>query len=135
MSSEEPVSARIALLSPSGRPSITWPESVDVNGSQRTIYGGPLRGWLMPVDGRFLALRADDGRKLWEAHAGSGVIAAPVTYAIDGVQYVSVVAGWGGVFAMTALAGRARCVRIEQPDGSLAWPTRVAMHVRHPTLG
>jgi PQQ-dependent dehydrogenase (methanol/ethanol family) len=52
------------------------------------------------ADGRFLALRADDGRKLWEAHAGSGVIAAPISYAVDGVQYVTVVAGWGGTFAL-----------------------------------
>ena len=52
------------------------------------------------ADGRFLALRADDGRPLWEAEAGSGVIAAPVSYAVDGVQYVTVVAGWGGAFAL-----------------------------------
>jgi len=28
------------------------------------------------------------------------VIAAPVTYAVDGVQYVTVVSGWGGAFAL-----------------------------------
>ncbi len=52
------------------------------------------------ADGRFVAYRADDGEKLWEAHAGTGVIAAPITWAAGGVQYVTIVAGWGGVFAL-----------------------------------
>ncbi len=52
------------------------------------------------ADGRFLALRAADGHKLWEFHTGSGVIAAPISYAIDGIQYVSIVSGWGGAFAL-----------------------------------
>ncbi|MCZ6463797.1 MAG: PQQ-dependent dehydrogenase, methanol/ethanol family [Proteobacteria bacterium] len=55
------------------------------------------------ADGRFLALRADDGMLLWQSHhADTGIIAAPVTYRVDGVQYVSVVAGWGGVYALSA---------------------------------
>ncbi|MEZ4334303.1 MAG: PQQ-dependent dehydrogenase, methanol/ethanol family [Myxococcota bacterium] len=52
------------------------------------------------ADGRFVAYRANDGAKLWEAPAGTGVMAAPITYRIDGVQYVSVAAGWGGSFAL-----------------------------------
>ena len=52
------------------------------------------------ADGRFVAYRATDGAKLWEAPAGSGVIAAPITYQVDGAQYVTVMAGWGGVFAL-----------------------------------
>jgi quinohemoprotein ethanol dehydrogenase len=52
------------------------------------------------ADGRFLALRADDGRLLWQSHhADTGIIAAPISYQVGGVQYVAVVAGWGGVFA------------------------------------
>jgi quinohemoprotein ethanol dehydrogenase len=52
------------------------------------------------ADGRFVAWRATDGKQLWEAPAGTGVIAAPVTYLVDGVQYVSVMAGWGGAFPL-----------------------------------
>jgi quinohemoprotein ethanol dehydrogenase len=52
------------------------------------------------ADGRFVAYKADDGTKLWEAPAGTGVMAGPVTYTLDGKQYVSVLAGWGGVFAL-----------------------------------
>ncbi len=52
------------------------------------------------ADGRFVAYRASDGQKLREAPAGTGVMAAPITYQIDGVQYVTVAAGWGGSFAL-----------------------------------
>ncbi|MBW2414082.1 MAG: PQQ-dependent dehydrogenase, methanol/ethanol family, partial [Deltaproteobacteria bacterium] len=67
------------------------------------------------ADGRFVAYRANDGEKLWEAHAGTGVIAAPITYEIDGVQYVTVVAGWGGAFALAA--GDAAAAAGVQTDG------------------
>src|SRR5262245_66614419 len=51
-------------------------------------------------DGRFVAYSADKGQKLWESPVGVGVIGSPMTYEIDGVQYVSVMAGWGGSFAL-----------------------------------
>ena len=55
--------------------------------------------------GRFVAYRADTGEELWSAPAQTGIIAPPVTYWIDGVQYVTVVAGWGGAFALAASQG------------------------------
>jgi quinohemoprotein ethanol dehydrogenase len=48
--------------------------------------------------GDFIAYRATDGAKLWSAWTGTGVLAAPITYEIDGQQYISVMAGWGGAF-------------------------------------
>jgi quinohemoprotein ethanol dehydrogenase len=45
------------------------------------------------ADGTFSAYRATDGRRLWEFDAGVGIAAAPMTYAVDGVQYVAVLAG------------------------------------------
>lgn len=48
-------------------------------------------------DGIFLAYRASDGKKLWEYDTGTGILAPPVTYMVEGVQYVTVMAGWGGV--------------------------------------
>lgn len=53
------------------------------------------------ADGRFVAYSADKGAKLWEVKVGTGVIASPVTYEIDGVQYVSIMAGWGGAFPLS----------------------------------
>ncbi|HKY90677.1 MAG TPA: PQQ-dependent dehydrogenase, methanol/ethanol family [Nevskiaceae bacterium] len=54
------------------------------------------------ADGRFVAYSADKGAKLWEAPANSGVIAAPMTYEVDGEQYVATMAGWGGVYPLLA---------------------------------
>jgi quinohemoprotein ethanol dehydrogenase len=40
------------------------------------------------------------GKVLWEVPAGTGVMAGPSTYEIDGEQYVAVMAGWGGAFGL-----------------------------------
>jgi PQQ-dependent dehydrogenase, methanol/ethanol family len=47
-------------------------------------------------DGIFAAYRATDGQQVWQFDAATGIMAPPVTYTIDGVQYVTVMAGWGG---------------------------------------
>ena len=39
---------------------------------------------------------ADDGRKLWEMPTQSVPIAGPMTYTVEGVQYIAVNVGWGG---------------------------------------
>jgi quinohemoprotein ethanol dehydrogenase len=75
------------------------PHGIPWNGGTLTTAGNLV--FEGTADGRFLALRASDGTLLWQSHsAGSGIIAAPMTFSVDGVQYVSVVAGWGGAFAM-----------------------------------
>lgn len=48
------------------------------------------------ADGIFAAYRATDGHLLWSFDAGTGIMAPPVTYTIGGVQYITVLAGWGG---------------------------------------
>ncbi len=52
------------------------------------------------ADGRFVAYDAANGEKKWEMPAGTGIIAAPATYTVKGRQYVSVLAGWGGAYAL-----------------------------------
>ncbi len=47
----------------------------------------------------FAAYRADTGEKVWEMPVQNVPIAAPITYMVDGVQYVAVNAGWGGGLA------------------------------------
>lgn len=56
------------------------------------------------ADGRLVAYDASNGDKLWETPTGTGVIAAPSTYMVDGKQYVSVAVGWGGVYGLAARA-------------------------------
>jgi quinohemoprotein ethanol dehydrogenase len=53
------------------------------------------------ADARFIAYNATSGEKLWETPTGTGAVAAASTYLIDGVQYVSIAVGWGGVFGIT----------------------------------
>ncbi|WP_052322039.1 PQQ-dependent dehydrogenase, methanol/ethanol family [Novosphingobium sp. MBES04] len=52
------------------------------------------------ASGEFVAYAAQDGRRLWARQMGSGIVAPPVTYAVDGVQYVSVAVGWGGILPL-----------------------------------
>jgi quinohemoprotein ethanol dehydrogenase len=47
-------------------------------------------------DGIFAAYRATDGEQVWRFDAGTGIMAPPVTYTIDGAQYITVMVGWGG---------------------------------------
>jgi len=52
------------------------------------------------ASGNFEAYRADNGKKLWSFAAQTGVMAGPVTYTVNGQQYVAALAGWGGVFPL-----------------------------------
>lgn len=62
------------------------------------------------AEGEFVAYAADTGERLWSQFAQTGVVAGPVTYSVDGEQYVAVAAGWGGSFALVGgeLASRSK---------------------------
>lgn len=47
-------------------------------------------------DGYFNAYDAETGKRLLNLFLGTGVIAAPITYQIDGQQYIAIMAGFGG---------------------------------------
>ena len=53
------------------------------------------------ANGKLVAYRATDGQKLWEFDAGVGIAAPPMTYSVDGTQYVAVLAGWGGPMVLS----------------------------------
>jgi len=48
------------------------------------------------ADGRFVATDAKTGQELWSYPMGVGTQAPPLTYTVDGKQYVTILAGWGG---------------------------------------
>ena len=48
------------------------------------------------VTGRFNVRDADTGKLLKSIDIGTSIMAAPMTYKVNGVQYVAVQAGWGG---------------------------------------
>jgi PQQ-dependent dehydrogenase (methanol/ethanol family) len=50
--------------------------------------------------GFFTALDATNGKELWSSPTQTGVIAAPITYSIDGEQYVAIMAGTGSSWAL-----------------------------------
>jgi PQQ-dependent dehydrogenase (methanol/ethanol family) len=45
--------------------------------------------------GELFAYRATDGERLWSAPTSAGVVAAPISYAVNGEQYVAVAVGSG----------------------------------------
>jgi len=51
------------------------------------------------VTGEISAYAADSGQKLWSFDARVGVGAQPMTYLVDGKQYITVLAGWRGTGA------------------------------------
>jgi glucose dehydrogenase len=56
-------------------------------------------------DGVFCAYRATDGKKLWQFDAGTGIMAPPVTYLVGGVQYITLMVGWGGAAGLNNIPG------------------------------
>lgn len=92
---------------------IAW-DPVQQKEAWRAEYVAPWNGGTLTTagnlvfqgtaDGRFVAYNAKTGDKLWETPVGTGAVAAPSTYEVDGKQYVSIAVGWGGVFGITQRA-------------------------------
>lgn len=77
----------------------------------RVKFQGPWNGGLLSTAGgvvfqgnsasRFAAYDAVSGEMLWDTPVQTGIMAAPVTYSVNGAQYVAVLAGWGGSWALS----------------------------------
>ena len=48
------------------------------------------------AEGFFTAYDAETGKDLWTFQCGSGHHASPITYVLEGKQYIAVCVGWGG---------------------------------------
>jgi quinohemoprotein ethanol dehydrogenase len=48
------------------------------------------------LSGELVVIDTDTGKVLKQIDTGSSILAAPMTYKVNGVQYVAVQAGWGG---------------------------------------
>lgn len=101
-------------------------------------HAGPWNGGMLSTGGNLLfqgnaegelvAYRADSGEELWSFDAQTGIVAPPITYRLDGEQYLAVVAGWGGSMALVggealkagAIANRSRLLVFKLgADGTL----------------
>jgi alcohol dehydrogenase (cytochrome c) len=69
------------------------------------------------LTGEFEAFDADSGKKLWQFQTGSGIEGQPVTWQQDGVQYVAVTSGYGGVYSI--FSGDERLAQV--PTGGSLW--------------
>ena len=116
----------------------------------RAEHPGPWNGGLLSTAGNlvfqgtasgdFVAYRASDGAQLWSFPAQTGIIAAPMTFEIDGRQFVTVLAGWGGAFPLVAgelafksgrLPNRSRVLTFAL-DGSAALPAPAPVAMERP---
>lgn len=70
------------------------PQKSGPNGGTLTTAGNLL--FQGRADGHILAYDATSGEELWNFNAGLGMTAAPITYELNGRQYVSILVGWGG---------------------------------------
>ncbi|WP_417320107.1 PQQ-dependent dehydrogenase, methanol/ethanol family [Emcibacter sp.] len=88
---------------------IAW-DPVTQSERWRIDFPGPWNGGLLATGGGlvfqgnaasiFAAYASDTGEELWSFPAQTGIVAAPITYTIGDEQYVAVLAGWGGVWAI-----------------------------------
>jgi alcohol dehydrogenase (cytochrome c) len=69
------------------------------------------------LTGEFEAFDAESGKKLWTFKTGSGIEGQPVTWEQDGVQYVAVTSGIGGVYSL--FSGDERLAKV--PAGGSLW--------------
>lgn len=77
----------------------------------RVAFKGPWNGGLLATAGglvfqgnsasEFAAYDAASGKRLWSSDVQTGIMAAPITYELGSEQYVAVLAGWGGSWALS----------------------------------
>jgi quinohemoprotein ethanol dehydrogenase len=65
-----------------------------INGGTLTTAGNLV--FQGGADGVLRGYTADAGNLVWEVDLGVGIMAPPMTYELDGKQYLSVLVGWGG---------------------------------------
>jgi lanthanide-dependent methanol dehydrogenase len=81
----DPVAGRIAWQIKEDLP--VWSGTVTTAGD--VVFYGTMDGWFKAIDAR-------NGTALWQFKTGSGIIGQPVTYRVNGKQYVAVMSGVGG---------------------------------------
>jgi PQQ-dependent dehydrogenase (methanol/ethanol family) len=88
---------------------LAW-DPVSQQAAWRVEYAGPSNGGVLATAGNLVVQgtaggdvvihTADNGDRLWSFHAQTGVLAGPISYEVNGEQYIAVAAGWGGVYAL-----------------------------------
>ena len=76
------------------------------------VFTGTPEGYLKAFDAR-------SGEELYRFNTGSGVVGTPITWEMDGEQYVSVASGWGG--AVPLWGGEVARVVKNFNQGGMVW--------------
>jgi quinohemoprotein ethanol dehydrogenase len=93
---EKPFSSELRAIDPltgKTRWSVPMKGWQDRGGVLTTASGLVFQG---SIDGYLRVYRLSDGKLLKEIDTGTSILAAPMTYRVGGVQYVAVMAAWGG---------------------------------------
>src|SRR5690606_6713632 len=93
---EQPYSAQLRAIDPmtgKARWTADFDGWQDRGGVLATASGLVVHGTLA---GKLIVRDAGTGKVLKAIDTGSSILAAPMTYKVDGVQYVAVQTGWGG---------------------------------------
>ena len=78
-----------------GKPAWSVPQDTLSNGGTLTTAGGLV---VQGTENGYVRFHdATTGKPLHEILVGTGIIAPPVSYAVDGEQYIAIAAGWNGV--------------------------------------
>lgn len=100
--------ARSAALTPSSliawnpaTQSPAWRVDYPVYGNSGTLATGGGLVFQGSADGTFHAYGTDDGTEYWSTEVGDAILGGPVTYELDGEQYVLALAGQGGAIPLT----------------------------------
>ena len=73
-------------------------------------------------DRLFRAFDATSGKLLWQQKTNSGIVGVPVSYAIDGKQYIAVQSGWGvDAQRKQDYLDKAFGTRTQVPQGGVLW--------------
>ena len=82
-----------------------WRVAYPRAGNGGTLSTGGKLVFQGSVDGYLNAYAADTGAKLWSYDAQNAIMGGPMTFELDGEQYIATLAGIGGVAMSGALAG------------------------------
>lgn len=81
------------------------------------VFTGTPEGYLKAFDD-------ETGEELWSFQTGSGIVGQPVTWNMDGEQYVAVVSGWGGAVPLWGGEVAKKVNYLNQ--GGLVWVFKVS---------
>jgi quinohemoprotein ethanol dehydrogenase len=97
---KDPTDAHGALLAwDPVRQKAAWKAPIDTIWNGGTLSTGGNLVFQGTADGYFTAYDATSGKKLWKFNAGLGIVGAPISYSVNGKQFVSVLVGYGGTTA------------------------------------